>query len=159
MTPSRPSVQHVRRAATRSWSIAAVIDTCSGPHELFGRADVSSYFEALALAISVQMGELGDGVELELFDFARLLGHRLGLASWAGSESLELDAVLVTTFGHGPHSCPARPFSVAAITRVVEVLFGSYDLEPHFAHASARLDQIGAVARSGEPCRVTLRSR
>jgi cytochrome P450 len=57
------------------------------PHELFGRNDVMSYLNALDGALETQIAELGDHGELDLFEFARRLGHRMGLASWAGPES------------------------------------------------------------------------
>jgi hypothetical protein len=57
------------------------------PHELFGRTDVTSYLSALDAALATQIEELGEQGELDLFDFARRLGHRMGLASWAGAES------------------------------------------------------------------------
>ncbi len=37
---------------------------------------------------------------------------------------------LVTTFGHGEHTCPAQPFSLAAMCRSAERLVATYDLEP-----------------------------
>lgn len=61
---------------------------------------------------------------------------------------------LVATFGHGSHTCPAQPFSLAAIVMAVGRLFDRYDLEPAFSDASPRPGQIGGVARSSEPCAV-----
>jgi hypothetical protein len=61
------------------------------PHELFGRNDVVSYLTALDGALHTQIEELGDRGEVDLFDFARRLGHRMGLASWAGAESARGD--------------------------------------------------------------------
>jgi cytochrome P450 len=57
------------------------------PHELFGRDDVRSYLRALAGALATQIEELGDHGVFDVFAFARRLGHRMGLASWAGPES------------------------------------------------------------------------
>jgi cytochrome P450 len=57
------------------------------PHELFGRNDVRSYLQALDGSLDTQLIELGDEGEFEVFSFARRLGHRMGLASWAGTES------------------------------------------------------------------------
>ena len=68
-------------------------------------------------------------------------------------------AEAVTTFGHGAHACPARPFSIAVISRVVDRIFTQYDLEPLFHTALPRPDQIGGVARSRKPCRVMVRAR
>ena len=45
------------------------------------------------------------------------------------------------------------------MARVIERLFGTYDLEPLFDNPQPRPDQIGGVARAAEPCRVVLRAR
>lgn len=55
------------------------------PHDLFGRDDVRRYLDTLDRAIAVSFDELGDTGELEAFAFTRRLGHRLGLACWAGA--------------------------------------------------------------------------
>jgi cytochrome P450 len=54
------------------------------PHELFGRDDVRTYLAQLDAAIDVAFDELGDDGVLDAFAFSRRLGHRMGLASWAG---------------------------------------------------------------------------
>ncbi len=66
---------------------------------------------------------------------------------------------LVTTFGHGPHTCPAMPFSLAAMTRSVDRLFTTYDLMPAFGDAQPLPGQIGGVARAAAPCPVRYRRR
>jgi cytochrome P450 len=67
---------------------------------------------------------------------------------------------LVTAFGHGRHTCPAQPFSLSAMIAIVTRLFSEYDV--------TRIDtgrprpvaaQIGGVARSQHPCRVSYMSR
>jgi cytochrome P450 len=68
---------------------------------------------------------------------------------------------LVTTFGHGEHTCPAQPFSLAAMCRSAERLVAAYDLEPApgFAAVTPLAVQIGGVARSQHPCEVRYRAR
>jgi cytochrome P450 len=61
---------------------------------------------------------------------------------------------LVVTFGHGPHRCPARRFSLSAIGRAVRRLVDTYDLTPEFDAVRPRPGQIGGVARAADPCRV-----
>jgi cytochrome P450 len=62
---------------------------------------------------------------------------------------------LVTTFGHGSHTCPAQPFSLTAMSRTLERLLATYDLERRWPEpARPRPGQIGGVARSAEPCPV-----
>jgi cytochrome P450 len=59
---------------------------------------------------------------------------------------------LVTTFGHGRHTCPAMPFSLAAMTRSVQRLLDAHDLEAGFDDARPLPGQIGGVARADGPC-------
>jgi len=66
---------------------------------------------------------------------------------------------LVSTFGHGRHSCPAQRFAISAIRVAVLRLLERFELEPLFADAEPRRRQIGGVARSARPCRVAYRAR
>jgi cytochrome P450 len=68
---------------------------------------------------------------------------------------------LVTTFGHGEHTCPAQPFSLAAMCRATARLVAAYDLEPApgFDAVTPLAVQIGGVARSQHPCEVRYRAR
>ena len=60
---------------------------------------------------------------------------------------------LVTVFGHGKHTCPAQPFSLAAMTTALTRLLGTYRLEAGWTdHPKPEAGQIGGVARAGEPC-------
>ena len=61
---------------------------------------------------------------------------------------------LVTAFGHGAHTCPAQPFSLAVMTAVIETMLDRYELAPQFAVAAPRAAQIGGVARAAQPCPV-----
>lgn len=59
---------------------------------------------------------------------------------------------LVTAFGHGRHTCPAQPFSLAAMTTALSRLVGRYDLTPRWAAYPAPVAaQIGGVARASGP--------
>jgi cytochrome P450 len=66
---------------------------------------------------------------------------------------------LVTTFGHGSHTCPAQPFSLAAMATVLTHIAEQYVVEPRFSSAEPLRGQIGGVARSAEPCLVAYRRR
>lgn len=66
---------------------------------------------------------------------------------------------LVTTFGHGSHTCPAQPFSLAAMARTATRLVDGFELAPRFAAVEPLAVQIGGVARSQDPCVVALRRR
>jgi cytochrome P450 len=63
--------------------------------------------------------------------------------------------MLVTAFGHGRHSCPAQPFSLAAMTATVTHLLSEYDMTPRWtSHPRPVPAQIGGVARAEGPCLV-----
>jgi cytochrome P450 len=63
--------------------------------------------------------------------------------------------MLVTAFGHGKHSCPAQPFSLAAMTTAMRRLLSIYEMTPGWsAYPRPVPAQIGGVARSADPCPV-----
>lgn len=67
---------------------------------------------------------------------------------------------LVTAFGHGKHSCPAQPFSLAAMATAAVHLFGAYEMTPLWSSAPVPLPvQIGGVARAAGPTLVRYRRR
>ncbi|MCW2786133.1 MAG: cytochrome [Marmoricola sp.] len=67
---------------------------------------------------------------------------------------------LVTAFGHGKHSCPAQPFSLAAMTTAVTDLLGSYEVEAGWSSYPAPVPaQIGGVARADGPTPLHYRAR
>lgn len=61
------------------------------PNSLFRRDDVASYLANLERALEQTVAELGSEGTVDLFDLTRRLGHRMGLASWAGPGSAEGD--------------------------------------------------------------------
>lgn len=66
---------------------------------------------------------------------------------------------LVTAFGHGSHTCPAQPFSLAAMSRTLTRLVDTFDLEPPAAPPRPLPEQIGGVARGADPCLLRYRRR
>ena len=67
---------------------------------------------------------------------------------------------LVTAFGHGRHSCPAQPFSLAAMAMTATRLFGAYEMTPGWDTPPVPLPvQIGGIARAAEPAPVSYRRR
>jgi cytochrome P450 len=69
-------------------------------------------------------------------------------------------AELVTVFGHGGHSCPARPFSLAAMTLTSRRLLSQFRWEPMWSgHPAPVSAQIGGVARAAAPCGARYRRR
>lgn len=82
--------------------------------------------------------------------------HRYRLADASALAS----PMLVTAFGHGRHSCPAQPFSLAAMTMATTRLLGRYDLRPGWDRYPRPVPaQIGGVTRSADVCRVGYRTR
>lgn len=58
---------------------------------------------------------------------------------------------LVSTFGHGGHSCPAARFSISAIRIAVRRLLEAYDLHLGSDPPAPRRRQIGGIARAERP--------
>jgi cytochrome P450 len=78
---------------------------------------------------------------------------------WTRHRLTEQDALpspmLVTAFGHGRHSCPAQPFSLAAMTAASTQLLREYRMTPRWtSHPLPVPAQIGGVARAAGPCPV-----
>jgi len=78
---------------------------------------------------------------------------------WSRHRLIENDALpspmLVTAFGHGRHSCPAQPFSLAAMTAATTHLLRTYRMTPGWtSHPQPVPAQIGGVARAAGPCPV-----
>jgi cytochrome P450 len=86
----------------------------------------------------------------------------LGLDRWEPSrwnrrrlaDTSSLAAVeLVTVFGHGRHTCPAQPYSLATMTASIVRLLAAFDFEPGWVGRPQPVRaQIGGVARSAEAC-------
>ncbi|HLY36681.1 MAG TPA: cytochrome [Candidatus Binatia bacterium] len=87
-------------------------------HDLFGNEETESYLTHLEHAIAAQLDELGDAGMLEVFAFTRRLGHRLGLASWAGEESTaapRLDALIADLDRLDGSDAFVRPSAMARV--------------------------------------------
>jgi cytochrome P450 len=93
------------------------------PDSLFRRDDVASYLVNLEGALAQTAAELGSAGSVDLFDLTRRLGHRMGLASWAGPGTAE----------------------GAAFERLVRA-FDTLDGSDAFVHP----DAMAAVAASGK---------
>ena len=62
------------------------------PGTLFRRDDVAGYLANLDRALDATIIELGPSGSVDVFALTRRLGHRMGLASWAGAGSARGDA-------------------------------------------------------------------
>lgn len=89
--------------------------------------------------------------------------HRFDPDHYQGRRLVDRDDLaareLVSTFGHGRHSCPAQRFSLHAIRIALRRLLDRYALEPEYREARPSARQLGAVARADAPCRVRYRRR
>jgi cytochrome P450 len=86
---------------------------------------------------------------LERWDPDRWTRHRLNEKNALASP------MLVTAFGHGRHSCPAQPFSLAAMTAATTHLLREHQITPCWtSHPQPVPAQIGGVARAAGPCPV-----
>jgi cytochrome P450 len=137
------------RLAQRSLTLRRVLrpfelETETGRHRL-----APGVFLATMLSVSNPSAAPG----LERFDPDHYQGRRL-------AEAIALPArELVSTFGHGRHSCPAQRFSISAIRIALRRLLERYELEPLFRTAEPRARQIGGVARAARPCPVSYSDR
>jgi cytochrome P450 len=105
------------------------------------------------LATMLPLTNLSAAPGLDTYDPDRWEGRRLrDEASLPARE-------LVTTFGHGPHRCPAQRFSLSAIGRTVRRLTDEFALEAQFDHVRALPAQIGGVGRAADPCPLTFTRR
>jgi cytochrome P450 len=135
------------RLAQRSLTLRRVlrpieVETETGRHRL-----APGVF--LATMLSVNNTRAAPG--LERFDPDHYEGRRLAVKLPARE--------LVSTFGHGRHSCPAQRFSISAIRVAVRRLLERYELTPLFAAATPKRRQIGGVARAAQPCFVRYATR
>jgi cytochrome P450 len=105
------------------------------------------------IATLLPLTNLTSGPGLDAWDPERWKGRRLRDAD-------QLAAVeLVTAFGHGSHTCPAQPFSLAAMVRTVTRLLSTFSLTAEYASAEPLAVQIGGVARAAAPCPVSYQHR
>jgi cytochrome P450 len=105
------------------------------------------------LATMLSVTNASAAPDLERFDPEHYSGRRL-------AETVDLPArELVSTFGHGRHSCPAQRFAISAIRIAVRRLLERYELEAAFDVARPNPRQLGAVARAAGPCPIRYRRR
>lgn len=90
---------------------------------------------------------------LATFDVDHYRGRTLTMAHELRAKEL------VSTFGHGSHTCPAQRFSISVIRTAIRALLDRYELIPRFAHPDPLTRQIGGVARADRPTPVAYRCR
>ena len=125
--------------------------------------------EPVSLDTGATTYDVGAGVTiatlLPLTNLSPELGHDTWEpARWQRHRFVDTEGLaakeLVTAFGHGRHTCPAQPFSLAAMTTALARLLGGYDLTPRWRQRPQPLAaQIGGVARAATPAEVDYRAR
>ena len=88
------------------------------PHVLFDRDHVQSYLHQLDWAVDAQCAELGDEGIVDVFTLTCRLGHRLGLACWAGAaftDRAELDRLVVALDELDGAAAFVHPGAMAAV--------------------------------------------
>lgn len=62
-------------------------------------------------------------------------------------------------FGHGSHTCPAQPLSLAAMSRTLTQLVDTFAMEAPTVPPQPLAEQIGGVAHGAGPCVLSYRRR
>lgn len=159
--------EHLRRVSDGDDTL---LEQCANESIRMAQRSITLRRVLSPLTLSVESGtyELAPGVmlttmlsvnntsacpSLQYFDPQHYEGRRL-------AKTVALPArELVSTFGHGIHSCPAQRFSISAIRIALRRLLDRYELTPQFTSVAPRPRQIGGVARAAHPCVVTYTHR
>ncbi len=105
----------------------------------------------VTIATLLPLTNASAGPGLDTWDPARWNRRRLTRPDLAAPE-------LVTSFGHGRHTCPAQPFSLAAMSATLARLLSTFRWEPRWSSRPQPVPaQIGGVARADGPCPATYR--
>ena len=137
------------RRAQRSLTLRRVLK----PMELFDGRQRYRVQPGVMLATMLSVNNTSAAPGLEHFDPDHYEGRRLAKAAAPAVREL------VSTFGHGRHSCPAQRFSISAIRIAIRRLLEHYEVWPRFREARPLRRQLGAVARAARPCPVAYRQR
>jgi cytochrome P450 len=117
------------------------------PVSLFDGADTFVVERGTTIATLLPLTNTTSAPGYDTWDPSRWNRRRL-----ADTSSL-LAVELVTVFGHGKHTCPAQPFSLAAITAVATAFLSNFEWTPGWVeHPRPVSAQIGGVARAAGPC-------
>ena len=106
----------------------------------------------VTVATLLPLTNLSSSPGLTEWDPTRWRGRRL--ADPSALAAIEL----VTAFGHGRHTCPAQPFSLAAMTMSLRRLLGRFRWDAGWTGRPVPVRaQIGGVARAAGPCPLSYR--
>lgn len=137
------------RLAQRSLTLRQVLS----PFEVATETGTFTLAPGVFLATLLSVNNPTAAPGLDRFDPDHWAGRRL-------ADTVDLPTrELVSTFGHGRHSCPAQRFAISAIRIAVRRLVDAYELTPRFRSARPLARQIGGVARAARPCIVAYETR
>jgi cytochrome P450 len=152
------------RAGDRAWAEKCALEST----RLAQRSIMARYVtQPVLLDVGDARHEVGPGVTVATLLPLTNTSAAPGLESWQPerwnrrrlADPSALAAVeLVTAFGHGRHTCPAQPFSLAAMTAAAARFSTVLDMEPAWAGSPSPVrGQIGGVARAAQPSPVRYR--
>ena len=132
------------RVAQRSIMLRAVVRPCVVADETHEYA----VDRGVTIATLLPLTNCAAGTDLASYDPERWSRRRLR------TDRLPAARELVTTFGHGSHTCPAQPFSLAVMTAALTSFVTRFDAELTGPVSSPRRAQIGGIARPEHPCEI-----
>jgi cytochrome P450 len=137
------------RIAQRSIMMRAAVRPCTVADEDHEYA----VERGVTLATLLPLTNCPAGSDLATYDPERWSRRRLK------ADRVPAARELVTTFGHGSHTCPAQPFSLAVMTAALSSFLARFDATLTGPVSVPRRAQIGGIARPETPCEVTYRTR
>ena len=135
------------RVAQRSIMMRAVVRPCvvaDEEHEY-------SVDRGVTIATLLPLTNCPAGTDLAGYDPDRWSRRRLK------ADRVPAARELVTTFGHGAHTCPAQPFSLAVMVAALTSFVATFDAALTGPVSEPRRAQIGGIARPEQPCEITYR--
>ena len=162
-------LDHPAEAARVAEGDRATAETCALESIRLAQRSIMSRFVLAPVALDVgdAVHQVSPGVTVATLLPLTNLTSAPGLtewdpARWRGRRLADPSALaaveLVTAFGHGRHTCPAQPFSLAAMTTSLRQLLRRFRWDAGWTERPVPVrGQIGGVARASGPCPLSYR--
>jgi cytochrome P450 len=137
------------RLAQRSIMMRAVVRPCTVRDETHEYA----VERGVTVATLLPLTNCPAGTDLAVYDPDRWSRRRLR------ADRVPAARELVTTFGHGAHTCPAQPFSLAVMVAALTSFVATFDASLTTPVSGPRRAQIGGIARPETPCELAYTRR
>jgi cytochrome P450 len=137
------------RVAQRSIMMRAVVRPCTVADE----RETYAVERGVTIVTLLPLTNCPAGSDLAGYDPDRWSRRRLK------ADRVPAARELVTTFGHGPHTCPAQPFSLAVMVAALTSFLATFDAELTGPVSPPRRAQIGGIARPETACAIDLTRR